>query len=240
MIPLGEAKTIFMGLESSGKSLAVAMVVTDIAWRNKKWKEETGVVRPIVSNMKFSQSFHDLVETEYGLKIIYWEKLEELIEYEQCDVICDEVGNYLDATKWQNLSSDVKKWLTQGAKCGIEFYGTSQDFAQVDKSFRRLTNQLFDIKKLIGSPRPSNTKPPIKRIWGVCLMLEVSAKNYKEDSKEIKASLMQLPRIFYIKKKYCDIYDTTQKIKKDNKLFMRHMDVFCSDPNCTYHTIKHI
>jgi len=240
MIPLGEAKTVFSGLESAGKSLAIAMIVSDISWRNYQWKKDTGIIRPIVSNMKFSKDFENLVELEYGGKIIYWEKLEELIEFEQCDVIVDEVGNYLDATKWANLSSDVKKWLTQGAKCGIELYGTSQDFAQVDKSFRRLTNQLFDIQKLIGSPRPSNTKPPIKKIWGICMIREINAKNYKEDAKEIKASWMQLPKFFTIQKKYCDMFDTSQKIKKDNKLFVRHMDVYCTDPNCKFHAVKHV
>jgi len=253
------SKIIFMGLESSGKSLKMAMVVSDIAWRNHKWKieqekylEEEGEeefikkygrkeirVRPIVSNMRFMEGFENTCK-EYGIPIIYWEKLEEVIEYENADIIWDEVGNYLDATKWALLSSDVKKWLTQGAKVGIEIYGTSQDFAQVDKSFRRLTNELYEITKLMGSPRPSNTRPPIKRIWGICMVKSINPRAYKEDQKEIKADFLQLPSFFTIQKKYCDMFDTTQKIKRDNKIFLRHIQVHCSDPNCTFHAIKHV
>jgi len=36
------------------------------------------------------------------------------------------------------------------------------------------------------------------------------------------------------------MFDTTQKIKKDNTMYLRHIQVFCSDPNCTYHAIKHV
>jgi len=252
-------KIVYSGLESSGKSLKLAMTTCDVAWRNKKWKEEQikfmeekGVeefekfygrkdiyVRPIVSNLIFKKDFYDLVTVDYGIPIIYWEKLEELVEYENCDVIWDELGNYLDATKWAMLSSDVKKWLTQGAKVGIEIYGSSQDFGQVDKAFRRLTNHLFHITKVIGSPRPANTKPPVKNIWGLCLVTEMEAKSYKEDQPQIKGNV-QIPDFFFIEKKYCNIFDTTQKIKKENTLYLRHIKVYCSDPNCTYHTIKHI
>jgi len=256
------SKIIWSGLESSGKSLKMAMVVSDIAWRNKKWyeeqvkyleekgkeefiikyKREKPVPRPIVSNMIFMKPFFEMVTLEYNIPIIYWEKIEDLIEYEQCDVIWDEVGNYLDATKWALLSSDVKKWLTQGAKVGIEIYGTSQDFEQVDKSFRRLTNHLFYITKIIGSPRPSNTRPPIKRIWGFCMMREMNPKTYKSNQEltQIKGDVMQIPTFFMIQKKYCDIFDTTQKIKRENTVYMRHIKVYCSDPHCTYHTIKHV
>jgi len=253
-------KVVYSGLESSGKSLKLAMVTANLAYRNNKWllKQEedkkvlsedeylkkygrtTIIPRAIVSNLVFSKSFYDFVTEELRIPIYYWEKLEELIEYEGVDVIWDEIGNYLDATKWALLSSDVKKWLTQGAKVGIEIYATSQDFAQVDKAFRRLTNYVFHIKKLFGSRRPNNTTPPIKRIWGVCWVREIDPQAYKEDNKEIKAGIMEIGTFFLIEKKYCEIFDTTQKIKRENTLFLRHIQVKCADPNCTFHAIKHI
>lgn len=253
-------KIIYSGLESSGKSLKLAMIASNIAYRNsawlkkqredkeklspedylKKYERETIVPRPIISNLIFSQDFYDHVTKELEIPIIYWEKIEELIEYENGDVFWDEVGNYLDAQKWSLLSSDVKKWLTQGAKVGIEIYGSSQDFAQVDKSFRRLTNHLFHITKLFGSRRPANTKPPVKRIWGVCWVREMNPSSYKEDNKEIKGGTFEIGSFFPIEKKYCKIFDTTQKIKKENLVFLRHIQVKCSDPNCTFHTVKHI
>jgi len=253
-------KIIYCGLERSGKSLKLAMVVCDLVYRNWKWlerqKKDFGILskeeffskygrydvvaRPIVSNLKFSEAFEFYVEKELGLKIIYWEKMEDLIEYENADVIWDEVGNYLDATKWALLSSDVKKWLTQGAKVGIEIYGSSQDFAQVDKAFRRLTNHLFQITKVMGSRRPANTKPPVKTIWGICWMREMNPASYREDNKEIKGGFFEFGSFFLIERKYCEIFDTTQKIKRDNMLFLRHIHVKCSDPNCTFHAVKHV
>jgi len=253
-------KVIYSGLESSGKSLKLSMVVSDLVWRNSKWlikqekdfanltkeqyfekyKRTSVVARPIVSNLVFSKEFENWVQDELRIPIKYWEKLEELIEYENADVIWDEVGNYLDATKWALLSSDVKKWLTQGAKVGVEVYGSTQDFAQVDKAFRRLTNHLFHITKLIGSRRPSVTKPPVKRIWGMCWMREMNPASYREDNKEIKGGFFDFGSLFLIEKKYCEIFDTTQKIKKENTLYLRHMHVKCSDPNCTFHAVKHV
>jgi len=253
-------KVVYAGLESSGKSLKLAMIVSDLVYRNNKWlkkqrldkekltdedfykkyKRNEIIPRPIISNLKFSEEFENFVRDEMEIPIIYWSKLEELVEHENGDVIWDEIGNYLDATKWALLSSDVKKWLTQGAKVGIEIYGSSQDFAQVDKSFRRLTNHLFHITKVMGSRRPANTKPPVKTIWGLCWVREMNPSSYREDNKEIKGGLFEIGNFFIIDRKYCEIFDTTQKIKKENTLYLRHMHVKCSDPNCTYHAIKHV
>lgn len=243
------SKIIYSGLESSGKSLKIAMIVSDIAWRNKNIKEKTGLIRPIISNLYFSEHFYKMVTEEYKIPIIYWENLDDLIKYENADIIIDEVGNYFDSRMWQDLSLDVRRWLTQGAKCGIEIYGTAQDFAQVDKSFRRLVNNLYIIKKLIGSPRPSTTRPPVNRIWGICMMSEINPRNYKEDNKELKADWFQLPSLFPIQKKYCDMFDTTQKIKRSKAPLLKHEEHFCEHyetpgtfcfHNPKAHIIKHV
>ncbi len=168
-------KVIYSGLESSGKSLRLAMTCTKLVYRNSKWLQQSNKIRPIVSNLRFSDEFYKWSVDEMKVPIYYWDNLDDLVKHEQCDVIIDEVGNYFDSHLWQDLSLDVRKWLTQGAKCGIEIYGSAQDFAQVDKSFRRLTNHLFEIKKITGSPRPSATRPPVEKIWGICLSRELES-----------------------------------------------------------------
>jgi len=100
---------------------------------------------------------------------------------------------------WTDLSLDVRRWLTQGSKMGIEFYGSAQDFAQVDKAFRRLCNHLYDIKKLLGSARPSATKPPVKKIWGICLMNSLDPNAYNEDKKKYEGGVW-IPSFFFHKK----------------------------------------
>jgi len=232
-------KIIYSGLESSGKSLRLAKVVSDLAYRNSQWNKLTGGSRPIVSNLLFSSVFYDYVTQELGVKIVYWHDLDQLIEYENADIIIDEVGTYFDARLWADLSLDVRRWLTQGAKKGIEIYGSAQDFAQVDLAFRRLVNHLYHITKLVGSPRPSATRPPVKRIWGICAMRELNPREYKEDKKSFdKTSL--LPSFFFIERSYCEIFDTTQKIERSKLPPYKHVERSCERDNCAFHKIAHI
>jgi len=248
-------KVIFSGLESSGKSLRLAMEVGDIANRNIKWYQkqlqryqnnpklyiDTPQPRKIASNLKFSHDFESWYNEQMGQKsILYWENIEDLIKLSHCDVIIDEVGNYFDSRLWADLSLDARRWLSQGAKAGIEIYGSAQDFAQVDKSFRRLVNHLYIIRKLIGSPRPSATRPPVVRIWGVCMMTELDPQGYNEDKKKFAGSMFQIPSFFWIEKLYCDMFDTSQIIKKSKTPPLKHVDYTCEDPSCSFHKIAHV
>jgi len=232
-------KVIFSGLESSGKSLRLAKIVSDIAERNAKWKKKSNIERPIVSNLFFSKEFETYCREELKIPIIYWNNLDELIKYDNADIIIDEVGTYFDARLWADLSLDVRRWLTQGAKSGIEIYGTAQDFAQVDLAFRRLVNHLFHITKLIGSGRPSATKPPITRIWGICSIRELNPREYKEDKKTFDKTQI-FPSFFFIERVYCDMFDTTQKIQRSRPTPYKHIEKSCELENCLFHKTIHI
>lgn len=230
-------KIIYSGLESSGKSLRLAKVTADILDRNSKWLEKTGLQRPIYSNIKFSKEFEDYA-TLRGVEIHYWQNLDDLTKLDNADIIIDEVGTYFDARLWADLSLDVRRWLSQGAKRGIEIYGSAQDFAQIDLAFRRLVNHLYHIVKLVGSPRPSATRPPIKRIWGICSMRELNPREYKEDKKQFDKTSV-FPSFFFIEKQYCEIFDTTQKIERSLPPLMKHIERECED-NCGFHKILHV
>jgi len=236
--PRNAMKRIYSGLESSGKSLKLAMDVTEIVARNAKWARKSGIVRPIWSNLHFSREFYDYATKEMGIPIHYWSNLDTLIQTHDADIVCDEVGNYFDSRLWADLSLDVRRWLSQGAKQGIEFYGTAQDFAQVDKAFRRLCNELFLIKKIIGSRRPSATKPPVKYIWGVCLKFELDPNAYDEDKKKFIGG--GLPGVIFIQRKYCDIFDTKEKIERSLPPLMKHIERHCENNDCTFHKIAHV
>lgn len=232
-------KVIYSGLESSGKTLRLAKVAADIAYRNSSWNRLTGTSRPIISNIKFSEDFETHVQEELGVEIRYWKNLDELVSLENADVFIDEVGTYFDARLWSDLPLDVRRWLTQGAKSGIEIYGSAQDFAQCDLAFRRLVNHLYHITKLVGSPRPAATKPPVKRIWGICSMRELNPREYKEDKKSFdKTSLF--PSFFWIERQYCEIFDTTQKIARSAPPPYRHIERYCELRDCPFHKLSHI
>lgn len=224
---MSDAKIIYSGLEGSGKSLKLAKVARTLVIRNSKWLAQSGIVRKIASNMNFSESFEAFAK-EKGVPIVYWKDLDDLITLEQCDVIIDEVGNYFDSRGWENLSLDVRRWLTQGDKCGVEIYGSAQDFAQVDLAFRRLVNRLFNISKMIGSRRPSATKPPVKTVWGICAMREMEPMGYKEVEKKFNSKSM-IPSFFFINKEDCEIFNTSQKIERSKPLPFKHSQRTCPD-----------
>lgn len=230
-------KVIFSGLESSGKSLLLARTVRELVYRNAKWLTITGVPRPIRSNIRFAD--HVVVQAKaMGIDILYWKDLDELLPYGEFDLIIDEVGTYFDSRKWADLSLDVRRWIAQGAKAGIEMYGTAQDFAQVDKSFRRLTTNLVHITKIMGSRRPSATTPPISRIWGVCLKHELNPMAYKEDKNKFESA--GLPSFFLIVKDDCVMYDTQQKIEETQLPPLKHRVRYCQKAGCGHVKVEHL
>jgi len=226
-------KTIFAGLEDSGKSLQLAMTVTELVERNAKWLAITGKPREIVSNLEFKDEFLNWATIEKGVPVRYWKDLAELPELTECDLIVDEVGTYFDSRSFKDLPLEIRLWLAQASKLGVDIYGSAQDFAQVDISFRRLTNQLYHITKLAGSHRPSATRPPVKRIWGICTVRELDPVAYDEDSKKFSNKGM-FPSFFFIQKKYTDIFDTQKRIAKSAPPPYKHIERKCSDPKCNF------
>jgi len=233
------SKVIYSGLESSGKSLRLAMKAEEIVDRNAKWYRETKIVRPILSNLKFSASF-EAYASSVSVPIYYWSNLDELIKWSDCDVFIDEVGTYFDARMWQDLSLDVRRWIAMGAKQGIEMYGTAQDFAQVDKAFRRLTNELLHITKLVGSRRPTATRPPVKRIWGICLTTALNPREYNEDKNKFDSADIFSFGFFYIRREFCEIFDTKQVIARSAPPPLRHVDRSCENDLCGFHKLLHV
>ena len=210
------------------------MVAQDLVLRNSKWNKITGLSRPIISNMAFSNTFKEFAQ-DRGVELKFWHDLEDLISFDEADIICDEVGNYFDARMWPDLSLDVRRWLTQGAKTGIEFYGGAQDFAQVDKAFRRLVQpgDLHHIVKLAGSRRPAKTKPPVRLVWGLCFMRELNPQAYDEDKKEFAGdgmmSFFNPANYFFIRSSICGIFDTGQKILRSKPANLVHTKRICID-----------
>jgi len=213
--------TVWTGLPGSGKSARMARAILNLLKRNKNWYKQTGILRPVRSNLKLAPKY----EEKYREFLVYWKDPAELVEFVDCDVVIDEIATYFDATAWKDLSPDVKRFLQQHRKLGIEIYANTQTFATIDISFRRLTDELLIMKKLIGSKDPSPTKPPIKRIWGVSLVRHLDPRNYKEDEAENKARGFGL---FFITREFtADFYDTRQKIVKGEMPPLKHIERKC-------------
>lgn len=237
------AKTIFTGTEDSGKSYMLAYRAGQIAERNHDWLKITGIPRPIRSNLEFQPWFYDWVTKDLGIPIYYWKDIEEWPSFRSCDMIVDELGAYLDSRTYANLPLDIRLWLSQASKLGVDMFASAQDFAQVDISFRRLVKSdeggLFQITKIIGSGRPNETKPPVKRIWGICAMRELDPTGYNEDDKKF-ASDSFLPYFFFLRKEVCSIFDTTKRIAKSKPPPYKHIARRCEIPNCGMQMFENI
>jgi len=229
-------KKIFSGLEDSGKSYLMSVEATRIVKRNSYWYGITGVKRPIYTCMDFSADFVDWA-AELNVPIIRWHHLRELVLLRDADIFFDEIGTYFDSRLWPLLSFEVRRWLPQASKVGVDMYGTCQDFAQIDLSFRRLTNELVSVVKLFGSRRPTPSRPPVGKIWGLCLTWALDPVSYSEEKKKV-LNFLNFPGFFFLRKKYCDVFDTTQRQEKAEAMPLDHLERIC--PICGKVEVKHL
>lgn len=224
--------SVITGKPGAGKSLLLAKTMLDVLTRNKEWFEETGILRPIYSNLRLNND----LSKEFKQFINYWDNPEQLIEIRDADVFWDEIATHLDASQYKDLPLEIKRWLQQHRKFGIEIYGTTQDFAMIDIAMRRMTSDLRILAKIFGSRDKSNTMPPVKRIWGLTLVRDMDPATYKEDEKENKAYGLGF---LWITRKLTEIFDTTQEIKQGTYPALHHIERKCIDPRCPFRKVIH-
>jgi len=111
------------GAPGQGKSLYTARTARRLLDRNLKWEAQGNIRRILWSNLKFSEDF----EKEYEGYISYWSDSSQLVKLRDCDIIWDEIATELDARNWPNLSIEMKRFLSQYRKRGIDIYGNTQD-----------------------------------------------------------------------------------------------------------------
>lgn len=223
---------IYTGLPGAGKSYKMAQVACELLYRNKKISKRYGIKRLLYSNIHFSAQ----IEKEFDGYIKYWAEPIELVDIRNADVLWDEIATHLDSTQWANMSLEIKRWLQQHRKFGVDVYGTTQDFAMIDKSMRRMTSDLFHLTKLIGSRDKSATKPPVKRIWAVVSVKRLDPTTYEEDN---KVSLNVVPSFMLISKEGTQVFDTTQEIKTGEYPPLNHITRRCGRNDCTFHRVIH-
>jgi len=202
-------KRFFTGLESSGKSLMLSRTAEDILQRNARWLKVTGKPRRMAFSMPMAEEFIARVK-KAGLLYLEFKNLDEILGLEETDFFFDEIIKFFPASGSASLSNEQLHFITQGEKSGISIYGTSQDFSQVHKQFRRLVQEVYVVTKVVGSRRPMKTAPPIKRIWGVCMLRAVNPKTFTGDDSKMQGE--SFPSFFLIQKEDCMRYDTSFKV----------------------------
>jgi len=231
---------VFTGRAGAGKSLSMAEQLLVILNRNYKYFKRSKQIRPVYSNLRINPDIIDHYKNLYDTPdqkefLNYFIDSDELLEIKNADVFIDEIGTYFDAQEYKNMSPQLKRWIQQHRKRGVEIWATAQDFAQLDKSFRRLTDTVKYNTKLIGSRDVSATKPPPKWIWGLIIQRTINPTDYEEDNKSSQAKGF-MP--FLITRKKTEVFDTTQDISPTYKSLFKHMDRNC--PDCGFKKAVHI
>lgn len=253
---------VFTGLPGSGKSLKLADTLVEILYRNRKqylkrlklWEEnpedpvffdevlqiQVAPVRRILwSNLKFTQMVEEEFMTPDDQYVKYWTDLRQLTPLRDVDIAIDEIATYFDARLWETLSLEMRRFLAQHRKFGVEIYGTAQDFAQTDKAFRRLTSHLFLLRKLIGSGDISPTRPKPRWIWGIVVVRELDPTTYDEQSSKF-ANQGVFPTFMFITRKATEIFHTRAEVRMSEALPRRHIEHVCERPNCQFKRTVHV
>lgn len=238
------ALKVFEGLPGMGKSLCMASEALEMLEENKK----NGLDRMIASNLKFSsdveeyfgvRQVHSKDLTNGGL-ISYWSDARDLAELKNVDVIWEEMSAYCDSTQWQNMPLELKRFIAQHRHRGVRIIGNTQSFSDIDISVRRRTSSLVHVMKLMGSPDPYPNMPPIKRVWGVVLKINLNPQKYKEDKKFEGVDFTSLGGFQFIGKKSVGVFDMFNDIKAGAYPPLRHIERECESSSCNFHKVVHV
>lgn len=225
---------IYDGNTGQGKTYMSGLDTLRLLKRNKYWYTSGKIKEPrlLATNMALSNA---IVE-EFKGYILYWQEMEQLVTLRNCDVIFDDMATYLDSQRWMDTPLSVKRWLRLHEHYGCDIYGNAQDFLTIDPSVRRLAGTVEYVSKLIGSRRPSATKPKINHIWGIITVRRV--KSEELDKERIKRTYEGFPRIEFIRKRICNVFDTTQDIEAGEYPHLQHIERNC--PSCGEIKVRHI
>lgn len=211
---------IVEGPPGQGKSLYTARLTYRLLGRNKKWFKKTGVKRKIYSNLRFSEKFEKAAEGY----LEYWADSSDLVKLTDCDIVWDEIATELDSRNFAELSVEMKRFLSQYRKRGIDIYANTQDFSMIDKRARLMISGVRTLTKIMGSRDISTTKPNPKTIWGLVLIRTV--QNYREDDPE-KKKYDLVPGFMLIERQLIELYDTRQDIPMGKPAPLKHRELVC-------------
>lgn len=218
--------TIITGQPRQGKGIQTMREIDRLYRRNYDWYKKTGTTRKIATNIGLSEEYLDGKEDFF----IFWDSWNDLLTFQDVDIIWDEISVLLDSYKYEQLTQTQLHWLTHYAKLGNTIYATTQDYSQLARRARLLATDVFNVVKLFGTPTPSPTKPPIKHIYGVYVMYRLL--NHRDENALTEPDyrgLMPFPipsAIENINARWTSMYDTRQIIKPKNSP-LEHIERKC-------------
>jgi len=235
-----EQKTVWIGFESSGKSVMMFRKMVEIIDRNSSFYIKKGTKKRIVAtNSTITPALSEYAK-EKGVPLVYIHDMDDMVKLRGADLFIDELSIYFDARKFADLPLYVRRWSSQASKLGVHIYGTTQNWQQVDISFRRLTDRVIWCSKVMGSRRPHATFPSSKKPWALFMItsfINILDKSTGETSLKPDGILLRY-QFTWLSKGDKKFFDTTAEIEEGAPPPLRKIVRVC--PEDGYKQVKYI
>lgn len=168
-------------------------------------------------------------------------------------VVIDDVSTILPPDGWRDTSIKFRKMLAQARHQGVRILANiaGSDPFSVDINFRRYTDVAFKFSALLKNNDPDETRPPVKRIFGIYRRRKIAAEllwkfgNLPEQQirlqkiaqEQTAKRLEEMDRAMdiiyddswkgsyhYFTRKHTLIYDTTQDVKSRHEIAGKNAD----------------
>lgn len=148
-----------LGLPGAGKSVFLAKAVSK-ALQGKPL---------VVAGHQLHDGRYDNILTNFPMRGCCRLDFDSLgvVNYENCLFICDEISLLADSRNYKTFSEDAKFFFSQHRKGGNTFLYCAQDYMQVEKRIRNLTDGFYYIQPARFFPSKLSTITPIEPYFDV-------------------------------------------------------------------------
>jgi hypothetical protein len=231
--------SMYTGLPGHGKTTKLAQIAYDKLLFFEKQKLPNFRV---FSNIKFSKH----IESRFGVKnsvegkngqqlIHYFEDIYDMPNWHDSEIFIDEAAVYFDSRLWESLPKEIRRFLFTHRHLGTNLHMIAQDFTTIDNSFRRLTENLYFVRKLLSSREPSPLLPPQKYPFNFCTVHSVPRSHWHLEKDHYIFDTTS-PHLFT--KKHFAIFDTRQSLPEQPLPPLRKEVRIC--PEDGYQKVRYI
>lgn len=239
---------IYTGRPRHGKTYQIARLVTKMLKAKERVFSNVKINLGVGALKKFDESivgsYASKADRENPEKLLfYWTNMHEWEHFEKGNIICDEMQRYFNARLWENLSEETEVKLQQHGKENLNIYGTTQHYSRIDVSLRILVEGWLDVETIFGNP--DNRKPflglklfRVTSVEGIEYFEPYIRMKIQPDLQE-QYDIPMRTKLFFFRKKYAVIYDTTAKVGRSEPMPLVHKERKCEMPGCDKVLVTH-
>jgi len=225
----------YIGDKGEGKSYMLAKELVRTLKQNQRWHEHNGLpIRrvAVMNTLGLSAWFKDA----WKKYLTYFNEIQEISTFKETDVFVDDISMRLDSRNWELLPQAAREWLYGSERLGCDLFFTAQKFSRVEITFRLLTDVVYLCTKRWGSPRPSATRPQVKKVWGIIQTTAIPKAEFQKDS--FNQDLYGGGKWHLLRRRFTDVYDHTNVTLSEGYAPYQHIVRVC--PECGYDKPRHV